>query len=71
MSHLAALRDDNVTIRHVLSAVACLGHLHLRDHVHAILHLAEDHVLAVEERGRYGRDEELGPIGVGAGILVV
>merc|ERR1719345_265328 len=42
--------------------------LHLLDHVHALGHLAEDAVLAVEEV-RLGRtDEELAAVGVGARV---
>ena len=38
------------------------------DDVHAVDDAAEDDVLAVEERRRRARDEELTAVGVGAGI---
>jgi hypothetical protein len=38
------------------------------DHVHAFDDLAEDNVLAVEPRGLDGAEEELGPVGVRAGV---
>lgn len=67
--HLAALGNGNVEVGHVLAAVAGLGSLHLLDDIHAVDDLAEDDVLVVEEGRRDGGDEELGAVGVGAGVL--
>ena len=67
--HLAALRDYNIKIRHILASVSRLGGLHLLDDVHAVDDLAEDDMFAVEEGCGHGGDEELGAVGVGAGIL--
>ena len=41
---------------------------HLLDGVHALDHLAEDDVLAVEPGGLGGAQEELAAVGVGAGV---
>lgn len=68
-SHLAALRDDDVQVGHVLALVPGLGHLHLLDDVHAVDDLAEDDVLAVEEGRRHRRDEELGAVAIGSRVL--
>ena len=38
------------------------------DHVHALDHLAEDHMLAVEPRRLHGAEEELRAVGVRAGV---
>ena len=69
-SHLTTLRDGYIEVRHVFAAVPRLGHLHLLDDVHAIHHLSEDDVLAVEERRGDRGDEELRAVGVGASVLV-
>ena len=69
-SHLTALRDGYIEVRHVLAAVPRLGHLHLLDDVHAIHDLPEDDVLAVEERRGDRGDEELRAVGIGASVLV-
>lgn len=68
-SHLAALRNDNVHVGHVLAAVARLGGLHLLRDVEALDYPAENDVLLVEKGGRDGGDEELGAVGVGTGVL--
>lgn len=68
-SHLTALRNHHVQVRHVLAPVARLGRLHLLDHIEAVHHLAEDDVLAVEEGRRHRRDEELRAVAVGARVL--
>jgi hypothetical protein len=68
-SHLAALGNDNIEVRHVLAAVARLSGLHLADDVHAAVDFAEDDVLVVKEGGRDSGDEELGSVGVGTGVL--
>ena len=65
-SHLPAHTDHHVA-RRPLAPHARI--LHLPHHVHAIDHLAEDDVFVVQERGRDGADEELGAVGVGAGVL--
>ena len=67
--HLAALRNGDVHVRHVLAAVAGLSGLHLLDDVEAVDDLAEYDVFAVEEGSRHGGDEELGAVGVGACVL--
>lgn len=67
--HLAALGDDHILVGLVLAAVARLGGFHHLDDIHAVDDLAEDDVLVVEERRRDGGDEELGAVGVGAGVL--
>lgn len=66
---LAAFGNDHIQVGHVLATVARLGVLHLLDHVHAVHHLAEHAVLAVQEGGRHRGDEELRAVGVGASIL--
>lgn len=67
--HFTALRNDNIHIRHVLAAVARFRGLHLLDDVHTVDDLAEDDVLAVEEGGGDGGDEELGTVGIRTSIL--
>lgn len=42
---------------------------HLLDYVHPVNDLAKDDVLVVEEGSGDGGDEELGAVGVGAGVL--
>ena len=42
--------------------------LYLLDDIHALNHLAEHDVLAIEPLGLGGAQEELRPVGVGAGI---
>lgn len=42
--------------------------LHLLHNLHALDHLAEHHVLAVEPSGLHGGDEELGAVGAGTGV---
>lgn len=68
-SHLTALGDDDVHIRDVLALVARLGGFHLLHDVHAVDHLAEHDVLAVEEGGGHRGDEELRAVGAGTGVL--
>ena len=67
--HLTALSNYHIQVGDVLATVTRLGGLHLLNNVHAVDHLAKDDVLVVEEGGRDGGDEELGAVGVGAGIL--
>ena len=54
----------------LLACLARLGskRLDLLDHVHAPADLAEDHVLPVQPLGLGGAEEELAPVGVGAGV---
>lgn len=42
--------------------------LDLRDHIHAVQHLAEHNVLTIEPRARHGGNEELRAVGVRAGV---
>jgi hypothetical protein len=75
----AAGQTDPIEDLGELPAVCDLDHLgggaaagaHLLDgldDVHALDDLSEDNVLAVEPRGGHGADEELGAVGVGAGV---
>jgi len=68
-SHLAALGNHHIHIRHVLPSVSRFGVLHLLDDVHTVNDLTEDDVLIVEEGCRDRRDEELRAVGVGARVL--
>lgn len=70
-SHLAALRNKDVEIRHVFAAAARLGSLHLADDVHAVRDASKDDVFPVEEGRGHGGDEELRAVCIGASILVV
>jgi hypothetical protein len=57
-SHLAALGNDDIEVRDVLSTVACLSGLHLQNNVHAVTDLAKNDVLVVQEgRGDCGNEE--------------
>lgn len=56
---LSALGNNHIQVRHILAAVTRLGVLHLLDDVHTVHHLAKDDVLAVQEGGGNGCDEEL------------
>lgn len=67
-SHLPALRDSNVRRRLLAPGPSIFDFPH---HVHAVDHFAEHDMLVVQEGGRNGCDEELAPVGVGAGVLVV
>jgi len=71
ISHLTALSDNDIEIRHVSAASASLGLLKLLDNVEALHNLAEDHMFAVEMRRRHGCDEELRTIGVWARVLLL
>lgn len=63
---LARLGDLDIVIGLV---PAVLGHvLDLVDYVVAFDDLAEDDVAPVEPGGDGGRDEELGAVGIGAGV---
>lgn len=70
-SHLTTLRNRHIEVRHVLAPPSGLGGLHLPDNVHPVHHTPEDDVLAVQEGRRHGGDEELGPIGIGPGVLLM
>ncbi len=61
-----AVLDDDV-LDGPVPPVGLVG-LHLPDHVHALDHLAKDHVLAVQPGRLLGRDEELAAVGVLAGV---
>ena len=63
---LTRVSDDNL-----LGGRGAVEILDLLDNVHALEHLAEDDVAAVEPRGGDGADEELGAIGVGASAVGV
>ncbi len=65
--HLATRPDQNVRRRFLPHGPRVLYFAH---DIHAVDHLAEDHMLVVQERGWDCRDEELGAVGVGAGVLV-
>lgn len=65
-SHLATHGNHHVADRFL---VACPRVLHLAHNVHAVDDFAEDDVLVVEKGGWDGRDEELGTVSRGAGIL--
>jgi hypothetical protein len=67
--HLTALGDDNIEVGHVLDTMAGLNIFHLLDNVHAINDFAENNVLVVKEGSGDCGDEELGAVGVGAGVL--
>lgn len=60
------LVDDNVLQWLVRGTRRDLGDLDY--HIKALYHLAEDRVLAVKMRGWSHGNEELRPVGVGAGI---
>jgi hypothetical protein len=59
-------RDHHVIYRPVLPA--CLHALHLPNHLHPSNDAAEDHVLAIQMRGRLEGDEKLRAVGIGAGV---
>lgn len=67
-SHLPTLRHHDIE-RGTLAADARA--LDLAHDVHAIGDAAEDDVFVVQERGGDGADEELGAVGVGAGVLLI
>ncbi len=69
-SHLTALGNRHIQVRHVPSSSSSLSPLYLLDDVYAIYHLAEDNVLAVKMGRRYRSNEELRSIGIWSGILV-
>lgn len=60
------MRDNNVGSR-LLAPKS--GILDLANDIHAVDDFAKDDVLVVEEGGGDRGDEELGAVGVGAGIL--
>ena len=66
-SHLPTLRHHDIE-RGTLAADARA--LDLAHDVHAVGDAAEDDVFVVQERGGDGADEELGAVGVGAGVLL-
>jgi hypothetical protein len=68
-SHLATLSNRDVHVRHVLATVPRLGSLHLFHDIYAVYYFAKDHVLVVQEGRGHGGDEELGAVGVWAGVL--
>lgn len=67
LSHLPALRNDNVLVRPIPRRPRVLHHAH---NLHALDDAAEDDVLVVQERRGRAGDEELAAVGVGAGVLV-
>jgi hypothetical protein len=42
--------------------------LHLLNDVFAVRNFAKDHMLAIQVRGFYKRDEKLGPVRIGASV---
>ena len=65
LGELTAVGNDNG----LLGGTAAAAHgLAGGDDLHALRHLTEDGVLAVKPGGHDGGDEELGPVGVGAGV---
>merc|ERR1719313_924096 len=64
-SELAAVRDDAGLLGGAARTADGLAGL---DNVHALADFAEDGVLPVQPGGHNGGDEELGPVGVGAGV---
>lgn len=68
-SHLAALSDNYIHVRNVLATISGFGSLHFLYNVHALGDLAEDNVLAIQERGGHSSDEELRAICSGSSIL--
>lgn len=67
--HLSTLANHHIHIGNILPLVSRLGVFHLLDYVHPVNDLAKDDVLVVEEGSGDGGDEELGAVGVGAGVL--
>ena len=68
-SHLPTLRNHHILRRLPLGIRLRPRILNLRNDIHALDHVAEDDVLAVEMRGPGfgGDDEELAAVGVGTG----
>ena len=65
LRELTAVRNDNG----LLGGTAAAAHgLAGGDDLHALNNLTENGVLAVKPGGHNGGDEELGPVGVGAGV---
>jgi hypothetical protein len=67
-SKLSTPSNNYITQRPV--ALPCPRRLNLAHHIHAIKHLTEDDVLAVEMRRRGCKDEELRTVGVRSGIAL-
>jgi hypothetical protein len=68
-SHLPASADHNIHIGNILTAISCLGVLHLPNDIHAVKDFAKHNVLTVKEGCGNGGDEELGAITIGACVL--
>lgn len=64
--HLAALYNHNILVRLVPCRSGILNHA---NNVHAVDNLPEHHMLAVQERRRDGRDEELATVRIGSRVL--
>lgn len=62
---LAAVGDHHFPLARAVGRAEALDLAH---DVHALHHGAEDHVLVVQPGGFDGADEELRPVGVGAGV---
>ena len=66
-SHLPTLRHHDIERGTLAADARALDFPH---DVHAVGDAAEDNVFVVQERGGDGADEELGAVGVGAGVLL-
>jgi hypothetical protein len=69
ISHLPALTNNDVQIRHILPAVPRPRLLHLPHDVHPIKDLPKDDVFPVQEGRGDGGDEELRAVAIGPGVL--
>jgi len=63
-SHLPTYANNDIQIRRIFAPIPGLRILHLLDDIHAVYHLAKNHMFSIEERGRYGSDEELRAVAV-------